>query len=121
MKITFLGATKTVTGSNFLLEGAGKRILIDCGLYQGKGFSLGFERVIKEANPNILKSNLYAYPQEMLNEYGYETIGLKIKEGNENELMNSQNYIGSIPGLLKIKSFVSSVKEGKYLSINSAS
>lgn len=36
MKITFLGATKTVTGSNFLLEGAGKKILIDCGLYQGK-------------------------------------------------------------------------------------
>lgn len=36
MNITFLGATKTVTGSNFLLEVAGKRILIDCGLYQGK-------------------------------------------------------------------------------------
>ena len=36
MNITFLGATKTVTGSNFLLEGAGKKILIDCGLYQGK-------------------------------------------------------------------------------------
>jgi len=36
MKITFLGATKTVTGSNFLLEGAGKKILVDCGLYQGK-------------------------------------------------------------------------------------
>ena len=25
MKITFLGATGTVTGSNFLLEGAGKK------------------------------------------------------------------------------------------------
>lgn len=36
MNITFLGATKTVTGSNFLLEGAGKKILIDCGMYQGK-------------------------------------------------------------------------------------
>ena len=36
MNITFYGATKTVTGSNFLLEGAGKKILIDCGLYQGK-------------------------------------------------------------------------------------
>ena len=29
MNITFLGATKTVTGSNFLLEGAGKKIIID--------------------------------------------------------------------------------------------
>ncbi|MCL2355452.1 MAG: MBL fold metallo-hydrolase [Oscillospiraceae bacterium] len=36
MKIAFYGATKTVTGSNFLLEAAGKKILIDCGLYQGK-------------------------------------------------------------------------------------
>ena len=36
MNITFYGATKTVTGSNFLLEGAGKKILIDCGLYQGR-------------------------------------------------------------------------------------
>ena len=36
MNITFLGAAKTVTGSNFLLEGAGKKIIVDCGLYQGK-------------------------------------------------------------------------------------
>ncbi len=36
MKITFLGATKTVTGSNFLVEGAGKKFLVDCGMYQGQ-------------------------------------------------------------------------------------
>lgn len=36
MKITFLGATKAVTGSNFLVEGAGKKFLVDCGLHQGK-------------------------------------------------------------------------------------
>jgi len=35
MKITFLGATKTVTGSNFLIEAANKKFLVDCGLYQG--------------------------------------------------------------------------------------
>jgi len=35
MKLTFLGATETVTGSKFLLEAAGKRILLDCGLFQG--------------------------------------------------------------------------------------
>lgn len=37
MKVTFLGATKTVTGSNFLVEGAGKKFLVDCGMYQGSG------------------------------------------------------------------------------------
>lgn len=35
MELAFLGATGTVTGSRFLLEVEGKRLLIDCGLYQG--------------------------------------------------------------------------------------
>jgi len=36
MNITFLGATKTVTGSNFLVEGAGKKFIVDLGMYQGR-------------------------------------------------------------------------------------
>ena len=36
MKITFLGATKMVTGSNFLVEAAGRKFLVDCGMYQGR-------------------------------------------------------------------------------------
>src|SRR5215813_7153728 len=35
MKLTFLGATQTVTGSKFLLETEDRRILLDCGLFQG--------------------------------------------------------------------------------------
>lgn len=35
MKLTFMGATGTVTGSKYLLETDNKRIMIDCGLFQG--------------------------------------------------------------------------------------
>ena len=33
--LTFLGGAGTVTGSKYLLEGDGIRILVDCGLFQG--------------------------------------------------------------------------------------
>jgi metallo-beta-lactamase family protein len=36
MKITFHGAAETTTGSQHLLEVNGRRILLDCGLYQGR-------------------------------------------------------------------------------------
>ncbi|WP_374650871.1 MBL fold metallo-hydrolase RNA specificity domain-containing protein [Dongia sp.] len=34
-KITFLGGAGTVTGSKYLLSSGGRRILVDCGLFQG--------------------------------------------------------------------------------------
>ncbi|MBT5752413.1 MAG: MBL fold metallo-hydrolase [Rhodospirillaceae bacterium] len=34
-QLTFMGAVGTVTGSKYLVEAAGRRVLVDCGLYQG--------------------------------------------------------------------------------------
>jgi len=36
--LTFLGAARNVTGSRYLLEFGGSRILVDCGLYQEREF-----------------------------------------------------------------------------------
>jgi len=36
MNLTFFGATQTVTGSQFLMEVNGKKILLECGLFQGR-------------------------------------------------------------------------------------
>ncbi|MFH1031306.1 MAG: MBL fold metallo-hydrolase [Chloroflexota bacterium] len=42
IKLTFLGAAQCVTGSQYLIEANGSRVLVDCGLYQ--------ERELKDRN-----------------------------------------------------------------------
>ncbi len=39
LKLTFANGAGTVTGANFLLEGNGKKFLIDCGLVQGESIA----------------------------------------------------------------------------------
>lgn len=44
MKITFHGAARTTTDSMHLPEAGGKRIRLDCGLFQGR-------RLVEHADP----------------------------------------------------------------------
>ncbi|MEI6314865.1 MAG: MBL fold metallo-hydrolase, partial [Syntrophus sp. (in: bacteria)] len=37
MKVKFMGAARTVTGSCFIMETGGHRFAIDCGMHQGNG------------------------------------------------------------------------------------
>ena len=46
MKVTFMGAARTVSGSCYILECGGKRFALDCGLHQGN-------REIEKRNRNI--------------------------------------------------------------------
>ncbi len=39
MKLTFYGGTGEATGSNYVLESGGMKIMVDCGLHQGGHFA----------------------------------------------------------------------------------
>ena len=54
MQLTFLGATMGVTGSSFLLETNGRKILIDCGMFQGSKLISAMNRRPFAFNPSEL-------------------------------------------------------------------
>lgn len=55
MKITFLGAAKTVTGSCYLIETKKSKFLVDCGMYQG------------HSKENMLNEEPFAFTPSELN------------------------------------------------------
>ena len=53
MKVQFLGAAKTVTGSCYMIEACGKRFCVDCGMHQGNKAIEQRNRDIKPYLPHI--------------------------------------------------------------------
>jgi metallo-beta-lactamase family protein len=59
MKISFNGAAQTVTGSQYLIEVNGQRLLLECGLFQGKRMdtysrNLSFPYPVKSVDAVVL-------------------------------------------------------------------
>ena len=52
--ITFAGGAQMPTGSNFLVEFGGKKILIDCGLVQGEKYSLPINSESFSYDPSLI-------------------------------------------------------------------
>lgn len=63
MKIEFLGAAKEVTGSKHLITtNTGKKILLDCGMFQGKGLDTDASNRDLGFNPSEIDYLLLSHP-----------------------------------------------------------
>ena len=61
MKIHFLGGATTVTGSQFLLETAAAKVLIDCGMFQGSPNEAVRNRIPLAYDPSTLDAILLTH------------------------------------------------------------
>jgi Cft2 family RNA processing exonuclease len=61
MKLHFLGGASTVTGSQFLIETSGARVLVDCGMFQGSPNEAVRNRVPLGFDPSTLDAILLTH------------------------------------------------------------
>lgn len=85
MKLSFFGAAGTVTGSKYLLEAAGKKYLIDCGLFQGHKPLRLLNREPFPVNPQSIEAVLLTHAH--LDHSGY--IPLLINQGFRGKIFSS--------------------------------
>ena len=75
MKLKFLGAAKTVTGSNFLLTGESTSLMVDFGMFQGKPEEVGLNTVKPSIDFNKLSAVLLTHAHcgrlPLLAHYGF--------------------------------------------------
>lgn len=85
MRLTFLGATYTVTGSKYLLETDEKKYLIDCGLFQGLKQLRLLNREPFPVDPRTIEAVILTHAH--LDHSGY--IPLLIKQGFKGKIYAS--------------------------------
>ncbi len=61
MRLSFLGAASTVTGSQFLLETDRAKVLVDCGMFQGSPHEVEHNRVAPAYDPRSLDALLLTH------------------------------------------------------------
>lgn len=61
LKVSFFGGSGTVTGANFLVEGFGQKILLDCGLMQGEQEEKDVNRTPFPYDPKEIDSLLISH------------------------------------------------------------
>jgi metallo-beta-lactamase family protein len=61
MKLHFFGATQTTTGSKYILEANGKRILIECGMFQGRRDKTTAYNTLLDFDPRSLDALLLSH------------------------------------------------------------
>ena len=61
MRLTFLGATGTVTGSQFLVETEQARVLVDCGMFQGSPHEVERNRQPLSYDPRTIDAILLTH------------------------------------------------------------
>ncbi len=61
MRLTFLGAAGTVTGSQFLVETEGARVLVDCGMFQGSPHEVMRNREALPYDPRTIDAILLTH------------------------------------------------------------
>ncbi|MBL8327922.1 MAG: MBL fold metallo-hydrolase [Rubrivivax sp.] len=86
MKIHFLGAADTVTGSRHLVELGGRRILLDAGLFQG--FKTLRERNWAPPSPEILSADAVVLSHAHLDHSGW--LPVLVRHGWRGEILASQ-------------------------------
>lgn len=96
MKLSFLGAAQEVTGSNFLLEACGKKIVIDCGMFQGS-------KDLEELNGRPFDYNVGDIDKVLITHAHIDHIGRlpkMVKDGYDGEVIMTKATMDLAPVML---------------------